>query len=231
LDRKGDSSVTLSPTAYKPLFLSREMMICALGIGLLSATYWLFVAMAPILYMDSLGVSLSHFGFYQGAICGVFSMVSLLSPRIFARFGQRNLLIIGIWLCGISGALLLTLGLFVPDNPVYITAAMMVFSVGAVFPCNIIYPLSLNILPNSSGRAAALTNGLRLLLTALTVQGVGIVYEGYFKPIGIVQFFAMSLGIFLTAWAMRLGGMKNAINALSQDNSSAADNMTKTNAL
>jgi DHA1 family bicyclomycin/chloramphenicol resistance-like MFS transporter len=225
LDKKGDPSVVLSPMAYKPLIRSRELMICILGMSFLSMTYWLFIAMAPILYMDNLGVPLSQFGFYQGAMCGVFSVVSLFSPSILAIWGQRKMLNLGILLCAMGGALFLILSLFVPDNPLYITGAMLLFSIGAVFPCNIIYPISLEILPKSSGRSAALMNSIRLLLTAGAVQGVGIFYDGSFFPIGITQFCSMFIGVFLIAWTMRIVKIQDAqdtVSALESPNIHAA---------
>ncbi len=139
VDRKGDPAVVLSPMAYKSLLWSRDLMICILGMSFLSMTYWLFIAMAPILYMDNLGVPLTQFGFYQGAMCGVFAIISLLSPQILSVWGQKTMLIIGTCLCSIGGVLFIALSLFVADNPLYITGAMLVFSIGAVFPCNIIY--------------------------------------------------------------------------------------------
>jgi DHA1 family bicyclomycin/chloramphenicol resistance-like MFS transporter len=222
LDRKGDPSIALSPIAYKPLFLSRDLMICIVGMSFLSMTYWLFVAMAPILYMENLGVPLTQFGFYQGAMCGVFAIVSLLSPHILAVYEQRAMLILGTWLCAIGGILFLILSLFVVDNPLYITGAMLIFSIGAVFPCNIIYPLSLEILPNSSGRSAALTNSMRLLLTAGAVQGVGIFYDGSFLPIGMTQFFSIMVGVFLIVWTMRLPDVKKSMNISENIPSNAA---------
>jgi DHA1 family bicyclomycin/chloramphenicol resistance-like MFS transporter len=211
VDRKGDPSVVLSPMAYKPLLWSRDLMICILGMSFLSMTYWLFIAMAPILYMDNLGVPLTQFGFYQGAMCGAFAIVSLLSPRILSVWGQKTMLIIGTVLCAIGGILFVVLSLFVADNPLYITGAMLVFSIGAVFPCNIIYPLSLEILPNSSGRSAALMNSIRLLLTAAAVQGVSLFYDGRFLPIGMMQFFSMGMGVFLMIWTMRVAHVKESI--------------------
>jgi DHA1 family bicyclomycin/chloramphenicol resistance-like MFS transporter len=222
LDRKGDPSIALSPIAYKPLFLSRDLMICIVGMSFLSMTYWLFVAMATILYMENLGVPLTQFGFYQGAMCGVFAIVSLLSPHILAVYEQRAMLILGTWLCAIGGILFLILSLFVVDNPLYITGAMLIFSIGAVFPCNIIYPLSLEILPNSSGRSAALTNSMRLLLTAGAVQGVGIFYDGSFLPIGMTQFFSIMVGVFLIVWTMRLPDVKKSMNISENIPSNAA---------
>lgn len=228
LDRKGDQSVVISPMAYKPLLLCRNLMICVLAISFISVSYWLFIAMAPILYMDDLGISLSQFGFYQGSMCGVFSIISLLTPRIIALWGQRSPLIIGTWLCAIAGALFLMLSLFVTDNPLYITGAMLIFAIGAAFPCNIIYPLSLEILPNSSGRAAALVNSMRLLMTAGAVQGVGIFYNGSYLPIGLTQFFTMVAAIFLIAWSMRLPAVKAAINVDANQAKSIPENAIAT---
>ena len=199
-NKKGDKSISLSPTSYLEIFRSPEAMNLILGMTFLSVTYWLFVSMSPILYMESFGVKLEHFGFYQGSVCGVFSIISLCSARILNKFGQKNCLYGGLILCALSGVLFLTLGILNIKNVAIINAVMLVFAMAAVFPCNIMYPFSLNILENSAGRVTALLNSLRLLLTAIAIEIIGFYYNDSFLPLGLTMF----LCILVSSYFMRL---------------------------
>jgi DHA1 family bicyclomycin/chloramphenicol resistance-like MFS transporter len=69
---------TLSFRGYIPLFQSKPLMLLMTNIIFMFVPYWIFVGMSPLLYMKDLGVSLSHFGYYQGAFALVFAVGSVL---------------------------------------------------------------------------------------------------------------------------------------------------------
>ncbi len=186
--RKGDPKVCLSPRAYLPLFLSKELMAFVIGLCLLAASYWLFIGMAPILYMEGMEVDLKHFGYYQGAIAGVFSIVSITSPKVLERYGLKLCLYAGIAVCLINAFLMLTISLIDIHNPIIITGVMTIFAAAVVFPFNILYPISLNVVENAKARTAALINSFRLLFTAIALEIVSYFYVGKFLPVGLAIF-------------------------------------------
>lgn len=186
--RAGDKDVSLSPTTYLPLLKSDKLMTFVWAIGFLVVPYWVFIGMAPIFYMEGMGVSLKHFGFYQGAIAAVFSVVSILSPKILSRFGQNNCLYYSKILCILASIITLIITLLEIQHPMVITSLMLIFAGAVVFPINILYPMSLEALPNTKSRAAAIINGLRLLLTAGFLELISYFYTGKFYPIGLTIF-------------------------------------------
>lgn len=191
--KKGIESVSLSPKAYLPLFYSPKLMTFVLGICFFIVPYWLFIGMSPILYMNDLHVPLKQFGFYQGAIALVFAVVSLSSPLILQRWGQRRCFDLGIGLCLVSTVLTLLLALFNIKNPILITCVMMIFAAAAVFPINILYPYSLEVLENTKGRTAALILSIRLIITAALLQTVSYFYQGNFFHLGIAMVILMTV--------------------------------------
>jgi DHA1 family bicyclomycin/chloramphenicol resistance-like MFS transporter len=205
--RAGDKAVSLSPKTYLPLLASKKLMTFVWGIGFLVVPYWVFIGMAPILYMEDMGVDIRHFGFYQGAIAGVFSVVSIFSPKILERFGQMNCLSYSkkISFVAAIGALIMTL--LDVHHPLIITGLMLVFAGAVVFPINILYPLSLELVENAKSRTAALIQGLRLLLTAFFLELISYFYTGKFMPIGLAIFFTTMISllfirkIFHRGWA------------------------------
>lgn len=183
-----NKAISLSLKEYLPLIRSRPFMKLFLVICGLVACYWVFIGMGPILYMEDMNVALEHFGFYQGAIAGVFSIMSMLSPMILKRVSHDVCLRWGMWsLLGLA-SILLGIGVMVDDAPWLITVIMSLYVMPFVFPINILYPLSLEILPDSKGRAAAMINFGRLAFSAVGVELVSYFYTGYFAPIAIFIF-------------------------------------------
>jgi hypothetical protein len=184
-NRQGDAQVSLSPKAYWPLLRSAKLMTFLIGFCFLATTYWIFIGMAPILYMHALNIPLREFGIYQGVLAGAFAVGSLSSARILRRFGQKRCLIAGMGLTFLCLPLLVWLVIFNIHHAWAITVIMVLFSIAAVFPINILYPLSLNVIENTKGRTTALFMALRLTLTAIGLQVTSYFYNSTFIPLGI----------------------------------------------
>jgi DHA1 family bicyclomycin/chloramphenicol resistance-like MFS transporter len=169
--------------------------IATIILGLQS--YWIFIGMSPILYMEDLGVSLKEFGFYQGTLAIIFSIGSFSSGIFLRRFGQKNCFYFSVFLLAVFTVMLPVLVLFNIKDPVLITAVMSVQSVGIILPINILWPLMLEAIPEGKGRLAAVAVSSRLIVTALSLQVASFFYDGTFRSVGI----AMGLFIGLAFWA------------------------------
>lgn len=201
-NKQGDAAVSLSPRAYLPLFSSQKFMRYLVAICFLAITYWVFVGMAPILYMEDLGVDLAHFGYYQGAMAAAFSVVSMLSPVIYKRFGHGKSFKIGLWLCAISAVLIILITVLDIKDPLLITTVVVIYSIGVVTPINILYPVLLDMIENTKGRAAALVQAGRLILTAIALQIVSYFYVGSFFSIGISMVISLIIGLYFCSKIM-----------------------------
>jgi DHA1 family bicyclomycin/chloramphenicol resistance-like MFS transporter len=201
-NKQGNTGVSLSPRAYLPLINSQKFMLYLVAICFLAITYWIFVGMAPILYMQNLGVDLAHFGYYQGAMAAAFSVVSMLSPAIYKRFGHGKSFKMGLWLCAFSAVLIILITVLDVKDPLLITAVVVIFSIGVVAPVNILYPVLLGLVYNTKGRAAALVQAGRLILTAIGLQTVSYFYVDGFFPIGISMFVSLIIGLYFCSKIM-----------------------------
>ncbi|MBI2791185.1 MAG: MFS transporter [Gammaproteobacteria bacterium] len=195
--KPGNPAVSIAINAYKPLLKSGKFMTMAFGICLINAPYWMFVGMAPILYMDAMGVSLEHFGLYQGANSLLFGTVSILSPSILKRFGHQFCFHMGKWVCFVSAIIILIVGILKISNPFVVTAAVLLFSFGAVFPVNILYPMSFDFIPNSKAKASALIQAMRLIITAGMLELVSYYYHDNFLSIAIGMFTCLIVAVIL----------------------------------
>lgn len=152
----------------------------------MGTTYYIFVGIAPILYREGFGVSLSDFGWYQGSICFSFAAMSLLTGSLVARWGAAQCVRVSL-MCLVASCLGIV-WLVVCDNrnPMTITFFMNVFAVGCAVPVTILYPFGLNAMPEAKGKIAAVQVASRLVLTAVGLQIAGYVYNGSFISVGIV---------------------------------------------
>ncbi len=181
-----EHKATLSLSGYLPIFQSKPLMLLILHIVFNFVPYWVFVGMSPLLYMEDLGVSLSHFGYYQGALAFVFAFGSICFGLIVNRYDQKKMLYVSalIFIIGLMSMVLITL-LDTP-NPLFITLAFLLFIIGQIIPSTILHPLCLNFMPQVKGRVSAILQGGRLIFAALSLQLAGYFYQGSFRNIGII---------------------------------------------
>jgi MFS transporter, DHA1 family, multidrug resistance protein len=193
---QSNSEVYISIKEYGVVFKSPKAMYYILTLCMLVLGYWMFIGLSPILYMEDMGVSLAGFGFYQGSLAAMFSVVSFSSGYFLRKFGQRACFMFGMGALGMFIFLTFVLVALKINDPLIITLCMMLASLGVIFPINILYPLALEAVPHAKGRIAAVFVAGRLMMTAFGIQIVSYFYQGTFAPIGI----AMCLGYMVMFW-------------------------------
>lgn len=180
---------------YVPLFKSKPLMLLMTHITFMIIPYWIFVGMSPLLYMKALGVSLAHFGYYQGVLALLFAFGSILFGLVINRFDRKKTLYATnqIFICSFVSLAWVTW--MNSANPLIITIAFIPFVIGQIIPSTLLYPLCLNYNPKAKGRVSAVIVGSRLILCALSLQLAGFIYQGSFQNIGltILPFILMSV--------------------------------------
>ena len=181
-----EHKTTLSLREYIPLFQSKPLMLLIMNIVFVFIPYWIFVGISPLLYMKDLGVSLAHFGYYQGVFALVFAIGSVCFGLIIHRHDQTKLLRVAnkILVASLISVILATY--FNSFNPLLITLAFLPFVIGQIIPSTILYPLCTNYIPHAKGRISAMIQGTRLILSALSLQFAGYFYTGSFQNIGMI---------------------------------------------
>lgn len=197
LDAHRESVSLRGLRGYLTIFQSKPLILLMTNLLFIFVPYWIFVGMSPLLYIKDLGVSLSHFGYYQGILALVFAFGSIIYGLIIKHFDldQKRMLHFSIQ---IFIASLITIGLAVfldISNPLLITLAILVFIVGQIIPTIILYPICLNYLPHAKGRVSAIIHGARLILTAFGLQLAGYFYSGTFLNIGIIMMGFISVAV------------------------------------
>lgn len=188
----------LSFKAYIPVLTSGRLWKFVAVIAALASPYWIFIGIAPLLYMQSWGVSLHQFGFYQGAMAAAFAFVSFTSGFWFKRFGEKRCLNFGIFCMTLFLVLCLGLIVFEVKNPLIVTLVGMVQAVGIIFPINLLWPLYLKVLPEAKGRATAFLGGMRLITSAIGIQIASYFYTGNFTSTGICMLVGIGAAVIMT---------------------------------
>lgn len=196
-NHKGNTSLPVSKTSYWPLLRSVKLMTIILCLSLSGVAYWSFIGMAPILYMNSLGVKLKHFGYYQGAICLSFGAVCLLMPQITHRYGLKNSFYYSLAGCLLVSIFIFFITIIDTKSPLTITTAMVLFGAFIAIPVQILFPKSLYVVPNSKARASALVNSTRLALTAIVLEVVSYYYTGNFFLLGMTITVLMMISLLI----------------------------------
>lgn len=197
-NRNGDNTISLSPKTYMPLLSSTKLMLFVLSLSFVGISYWAFIGMAPILYMEGLGVELKHFGFYQGTIAFAFGIISIFSPKIIKYCGLKNSLYCSLAACFVISIVMTAIAFLRVKSPLLITAIMSLYGMAVVFPVSILFPVMLDVIANSKGRISALMNSFRLILTAVVLEIISYFYVGDFFLLGlfIVALILISLVMF-----------------------------------
>lgn len=178
----------ISLRAYSALFQSRPLLLAMVSILFLYVPYWIFVGMSPLLYMKDLGVSLAHFGYYQGVLALVFAIGCVIYGFIIKHINYDQKAMLSLSLIIFVASFLFMLGVTATNSSsaLIITLAMLLFVIAQIIPTTILYPLTLNFMPQAKGRVSAVIQGGRLIFAALSLQIAGYVYQGSFQQIGII---------------------------------------------
>ncbi|MDP1723338.1 MAG: multidrug effflux MFS transporter [Alphaproteobacteria bacterium] len=186
--------IRLSIKEYLPVFTNSKALLYVFMICFLITSYWVFIALSPLLYIEDLQIDLKHFGYYQGSLAATFAIVSLSSGYFLKKYGQRKCLLAGFSLLVlfVIGSILLIL--FQINHPLIITGTCICLAAGMILPVNILWPMSLETIHDGKGRVSAIIASMKLALTSLFIQLVSYFYNKTFTYIGI----AMCLCIILS---------------------------------
>lgn len=177
---------TISFKGYIPILKSKTVMLLIANLLFMFTPYWVFLGMSSILYIDGLGVTLDHYGYYQGAWAFIFALGSLFSGLIVKKYDAKKLLNFSTKILVASLFIIALATILDCRNPLLIMLSFLPFSIAGIIPNTIIYPLFLNIMPNAKGKVTSLFGVIRLVFTGICLELAGYYYNDSFQVIGII---------------------------------------------
>ena len=170
------------------VFRCKSLILLVSSIVFMFVPYWIFTGISPLLYIKNLGVSITHFGYYQGSIALSFGLGSLLYGLIVKKrlYNQKKILFFSIQILPVSFIIFGLVSFLNIDSPVVITLAFLPFIIGHIIPTAILYPACLNFAPKVKGQVSTMIQGGRLIFASIGLQITGYFYQNSFRNIGVV---------------------------------------------
>ena len=174
--------------SYWILLTHREFMLMTMSMSFIGASYFLYVGVAPLLFMEEMGVSIHQYAYYQGFVVGMFALTSFLIPTLMKHFDVIKLTKQSLVMCFVTCSGALVQGLFFKDAPIPITLWMGLYAVAAAVPCCVIFTQAMDLFPDLRGSASSLLQALRMLFMSITTSIMGLIYNGFWLPASILIF-------------------------------------------
>lgn len=188
---------------YGVLLRSRSFLGAGFGLSLLVTPYFIFIATIPFLFQETLRVPVGTYVLLQGAVVGLFAVLSLAVPLLVGRVDHRRMMAWSLAVALGAGMLLALQGLLRPDSAPWITALMCFETVGIVWPMSATHALVFSAHPGMKGSASALLSGSRMAVMAGCIALNARIYDDTFRPVGILILTLLAGGCLLMALALR----------------------------
>ncbi|MEL7327338.1 MAG: multidrug effflux MFS transporter [Pseudomonadota bacterium] len=191
---------------YKTVLSSTEFWYNTLVTSLILGAYMIYVSNMSLLYIDKLGVSPKQFPFYQMATLGTFVLVSLNNSRLIDKFGVEKLKATGLGLIFANTLIFFISPSNLLDSPVFLTATMCLFSIGAGLSIGLFFAKSMQVFPELTGIAASLVTAIRLFIVSAAIDIGSNAYKGTSQS--VVQIMTLVVLVLAILWLANYVHMK-----------------------
>lgn len=193
---------------YATLLRSRTFLATVFGLVFLTTPYFVFISIIPFLFLETLGLPMARYVYFQGVVVGLFALLSLLVPSLVGKVDSRRMTLGSITLSLAAACLLCLHALFLPDAAPGITALMCLLVVGMVWPCGCIFASVFEQFPDLKGSACALFSSVRMLVMASAIACSGHFYRDSFKTVGVQILVQVAIGFWLLRYAQKATGYR-----------------------
>lgn len=198
---KKEASLRLS--AYILVLKNKFAMVYILLAALLMATYYTFVGMASLLFIEGLGLTLSEFGVYMAIATLTFGIPSIFSGKLIKLVGKKHALFAILLLLFSFVIIAALLILNEVSVPAFILFASMLFIVGMIMPVNEGFALALESAADAKGQVSALISNFKWIFTIIGVQTASYFYHGRYLSVGLTLMTMIIACILLAIFAYR----------------------------
>lgn len=202
-DKQNNKHISFSLKEYAIVFKSPITLITITMFSLECGSYYAFIGMAPLIYMESFGVSLAMFGIYQGILTFSFGVFSIFSGKLIKKFGKKITFMSSmIMFVGFVPICLIAL-IFNIKSAAYITFMITVLSIGVAIPLNFVYVFALNSIEGASSRISAIMSIGKWVLSIIGFQLASYLYTNDFRSTGWMMFTMEFISIIITFYLLK----------------------------
>ncbi len=170
---------------YLGLLLKPDYMIYVVLLALSLGGLFAFVAGAPFVLIDRLGVRPQDYGYYQALVVGFYFIGNLIASRIIERVPSEWLLRSSLFLMAAGGGLLPLLLLADLETPLALAGAMSLFALGLAFIFVTAPVRAMAAAGTGGGLASALLSAIEMGGGALGAASINSFYDGTAYPMAI----------------------------------------------
>lgn len=182
---------------YGTVLTSFPFMAAAFVCYLMFAGLMVFTANLSLIFIESLGVSKSTYGYYQASVPAAFALISLLSIWIVGRFGINKTKFAGMMISILGAIALFLTALIFSHHPQLICASMIIFTIGITLAAPIYGMESANVFPQMRGIATGMSNALRHMVVAGVVGLGSFSFNGSIMPVAFLILAIAVINMFL----------------------------------
>lgn len=187
---------------YWHLLQDKRFVGHLLSTSILPGGWYVFIGMASIVYVEAMNVPLSVYAIHQGVIALSYGVFGFLSARVISALGGRLALLASIacLMLGCVVGMIAFAALPEVRSPVFITACMLLGSIGAVIPVNLTHIMAIEYDPGRSAKISALITMARWLIASIGIQTASWLYRGSFLSTAGVLTAWFLAGMLVMAW-------------------------------
>ncbi|MGE0230731.1 MAG: multidrug effflux MFS transporter [Flavobacteriaceae bacterium] len=165
----------------------KSFLISCAVLGCSGAVFYTYVAGAPLLCIEGMGISPAAFGIWQTSMAGSYSIGSFISGRYVSRLGSERTMFVGSTIAVISTAGAAVALHFFPTEPLALFGPSSIMSAALALSINNATALALSARPQFAGAAAGLAGFTQMGLGGFAVLIIG---RG-FTPDGSIMLLSM----------------------------------------
>jgi len=164
--------------------------------GCVYAGLFAFIAGAPYVFIDHLGISPERFGYLFTSLSLTYFVFSTLSGRLHGRIGSRGLIAIGTGLAVAGGLAMSLLAIAGVHSVAAVLVPQLLCMMGLAFTLAQCYAAALAPHPALAGTASAILGFCQMMMASAVGTAVGYAYDGSALPM------AAGVGIMMLASAL-----------------------------
>ena len=170
---------------YLGLLLKPDFMIYVVLLALSLGGLFAFVAGAPFVLIDRLGVRPQDYGYYQALVVGAYFVGNLIAARISDKVPSEWLLRTSLVFMALGGGMLPLLLVLDLETPLALAGAMSFFGLGLAFIFVTAPVRALTVAGTGGGMASALLSAIEMGGGALGAASINTFYDGTAYPMAI----------------------------------------------
>ncbi len=202
--REPDASVSLDPASvvrdYRIVLRNREFAVYTVTGGLSMAGLFAYISGAPLLFMNVLGLSATHFAWLFGLNAMGFIGAAQINRFILQYVSPQRLIIIAGSFSTVMAVGLTLAGIYNVTNIVVFATLIFLFmtSLGPLIPNTT--ALALRPFSKFAGSASALIGSMQMLLAAVASGMVSTMANGSAVPMALTMLFCAGVGLMVVLW-------------------------------